>query len=75
MKKQTEYYIRSGWNVYPQSRPVEGRALNISLSDLDGSIVYIGKGKGFYKNYCGVCIEVNNTLIDSNKSLLWAYTD
>ena len=66
--KQDVDLVRSGWNKFPVSRPVERTKIKVLIDDIehDGIAVITPDD-----TYTGITIKVGGVLYDSNHQVWW----
>lgn len=65
------WLLSKDWSIYPQQRPLEGATVRVGVLDLSGRFLDLGVGQSNYCNECGICINVNSVVLDSNSTFLW----
>lgn len=67
--------LTKGYCVYPVTRPVIGKKVNVLCLDFDNSFLDLGEGLSYEHGFYGVCILINKTTINSNRKVLWKYVE
>lgn len=75
LQERIENLLAKGYCVYPITRPVIGKKVNVLCLDFDNFFLDLGDGLSYEHGFYGVCILINKTTINSNRKVLWKYSE